>query len=105
MIVETARRLETQGSRPRPGACSQPWTITDIARELRTSPADIYRFFGSKAELDKAVREYKPEEPPENPEPTTPPDSGPPLKPGSVGQALPLPEQDRFVSLWPAKVA
>ena len=30
-------------------------TVADIARELRMSPANVYRFFSSKAEIDQAV--------------------------------------------------
>lgn len=33
----------------------QKTTVADIARELRMSPANIYRFFGSKAEINEAV--------------------------------------------------
>ncbi|ACK52627.1 transcriptional regulator, TetR family [Methylocella silvestris BL2] len=33
----------------------QKTTIKDIARQLRMSPANIYRFFGTKAELNDAV--------------------------------------------------
>ena len=30
-------------------------TVADIARELHMSPANVYRFFGSKAEINEAV--------------------------------------------------
>ncbi len=33
----------------------QKTTIADIARELRMSPANVYRFFSAKAELNEAV--------------------------------------------------
>lgn len=33
----------------------QKTTVADIARELRMSPANVYRFFGSKAEIHVAV--------------------------------------------------
>lgn len=33
----------------------QETTILDIARELRMSPVDVYRFFPSKAEIHEAI--------------------------------------------------
>lgn len=33
----------------------QKTTVADIARELRMSPANVYRFFASKAEINEAV--------------------------------------------------
>ncbi len=47
-IVETAERLFRQIG-------FQKTTVADIARELRMSPANIYRFFGSKSEINAAV--------------------------------------------------
>lgn len=99
LIVETARRLYRQIG-------PEKTTTADIARELRTSPANIYRFFRGKAEIDLAVRAVgEGQPPPEDQEPVPPPDNGPPLAPLGAAAALPLPEQDRFLSLWPAKVA
>jgi AcrR family transcriptional regulator len=47
-IVETANKLfHVYGY--------QKTTVADIARELGMSPANVYRFFASKAELTKAV--------------------------------------------------
>ena len=36
----------------------QKTTVADIARELRMSPANVYRFFGSKAEINGAVANH-----------------------------------------------
>ncbi len=36
----------------------QKTTVADIARELRMSPANVYRFFGSKAEIHEAVARH-----------------------------------------------
>jgi len=47
-IVETAERLFRRIG-------FQKTTVADIARELRMSPANIYRFFGSKSEINAAV--------------------------------------------------
>jgi AcrR family transcriptional regulator len=47
-IVETAERLFRQIG-------FQKTTVADIARELRMSPANVYRFFGSKSEINAAV--------------------------------------------------
>ena len=47
-IVETAERLFRQIG-------FQKTTVADIARELHMSPANVYRFFGSKAEINAAV--------------------------------------------------
>ena len=47
-IIETAERLFR-------GIGFQKTTVADIARELRMSPANIYRFFGSKSEINAAV--------------------------------------------------
>ena len=33
----------------------QKTTVADIARELRMSPANVYRFFGAKSEINEAV--------------------------------------------------
>ncbi|MGA2639230.1 helix-turn-helix domain-containing protein, partial [Methylocella sp.] len=30
-------------------------TVADLARELRMSPANVYRFFSAKAEINEAV--------------------------------------------------
>jgi AcrR family transcriptional regulator len=49
-IVETAERLfRTIGY--------QKTTVADIARELRMSPANVYRFFASKAAINEAIAE------------------------------------------------
>jgi AcrR family transcriptional regulator len=47
-IVATAERLFREIG-------FQKTTVADIARELRMSPANVYRFFGSKAEIHAAV--------------------------------------------------
>jgi AcrR family transcriptional regulator len=47
-IIETAERLFRQIG-------FQKTTVADIARELRMSPANVYRFFGSKSEINGAV--------------------------------------------------
>lgn len=47
-IVATAERLFREIG-------FQKTTVGDIARELRMSPANVYRFFGSKAEIHVAV--------------------------------------------------
>ncbi|HEY8162715.1 MAG: TetR/AcrR family transcriptional regulator [Methylocystis sp.] len=47
-IVATAERLFREIG-------FQKTTVADIARELRMSPANVYRFFGSKAEIHGAV--------------------------------------------------
>jgi AcrR family transcriptional regulator len=47
-IVETAERLFRQLG-------YQKTTVGDIARELRMSPANVYRFFATKAEINEAV--------------------------------------------------
>lgn len=47
-IVETAERLFREIG-------FQKTTVADIARDLRMSPANVYRFFGSKAEIHMAV--------------------------------------------------
>ncbi len=47
-IVETAERLFREIG-------FQKTTVADIARALRMSPANVYRFFGSKAEIHVAV--------------------------------------------------
>jgi AcrR family transcriptional regulator len=48
IIVESAERLFSQVG-------FQKTTVADIARELRMSPANIYRFFSAKAEINEAV--------------------------------------------------
>jgi AcrR family transcriptional regulator len=48
LIVETAERLFRQIG-------FHKTTVADIARELRMSPANIYRFFGAKSEINEAV--------------------------------------------------
>ena len=51
-IVETANKLfHVYGY--------QKTTVADIARELGMSPANVYRFFASKAELTKALEKLK----------------------------------------------
>lgn len=47
-ILETAGRLFKQIG-------FQKTTVADIARELGMSPANVYRFFGSKAEINESV--------------------------------------------------
>jgi AcrR family transcriptional regulator len=47
-IVETAERLFREIG-------YQKTTVADIARELRMSPANVYRFFGAKSEIHEAV--------------------------------------------------
>lgn len=47
-ILETAGRLFQQIG-------FQKTTVADIARELDMSPANVYRFFGSKAEINASV--------------------------------------------------
>lgn len=47
-IIETAESLFRQLG-------FQKTTVSDIARELRMSPANVYRFFGTKAEINEAV--------------------------------------------------
>ena len=50
-IIETAERLFRQIG-------FQKTTVADIARELRMSPANIYRFFGAKSEINEAVGQH-----------------------------------------------
>ena len=50
-IVETAEKLYREIG-------FQKTTVADIARELRMSPANVYRFFGSKAEINGAVASH-----------------------------------------------
>lgn len=47
-IIETAERLFRQIG-------FQKTTVADIARELRMSPANVYRFFAAKSEINGAV--------------------------------------------------
>lgn len=47
-IIETAERLFRQIG-------FQKTTVADIARELRMSPANVYRFFASKSEINAEV--------------------------------------------------
>jgi AcrR family transcriptional regulator len=47
-IVEVAERLFRQVG-------FQKTTVSDIARELHMSPANVYRFFNSKAQINQAV--------------------------------------------------
>jgi AcrR family transcriptional regulator len=47
-IIETAERLFREIG-------FQKTTVSDIARELRMSPANVYRFFATKAEINEAV--------------------------------------------------
>ncbi|WP_374305315.1 TetR/AcrR family transcriptional regulator [Methylocella sp.] len=47
-IVDVAERLFSQIG-------FQKTTVADIARELRMSPANVYRFFSAKAEINEAV--------------------------------------------------
>jgi len=48
LIVEVAERLFRQIG-------FQKTTVADIARELRMSPANVYRFFAAKSEINEAV--------------------------------------------------
>ncbi len=48
LIVEVAERFFRQLG-------YQKTTVADIARELRMSPANVYRFFGAKSEINAAV--------------------------------------------------
>ncbi|MGO9673353.1 MAG: TetR family transcriptional regulator [Methylocella sp.] len=50
-IVEVATRLFGQIG-------FQKTTVSDIARELHMSPANIYRFFSAKAEINEAVARH-----------------------------------------------
>lgn len=50
-IVQTAERLFRQIG-------FQKTTVADIARELRMSPANIYRFFAAKSEINAAVARH-----------------------------------------------
>ena len=50
-IVETAEHLFREIG-------FQKTTVADIARELKMSPANVYRFFGSKAEINGAVARH-----------------------------------------------
>lgn len=50
-IVETAERLYR-------AIGFQKTTVADIAKDLRMSPGNVYRFFGSKAEINAAVAEH-----------------------------------------------
>ena len=50
-IIETAERLFGEIG-------FQKTTVADIARELRMSPANIYRFFGAKSEINAAVARH-----------------------------------------------
>lgn len=50
-IVETAEKLFREIG-------FQKTTVADIARELRMSPANVYRFFASKAEINGAVAQH-----------------------------------------------
>jgi AcrR family transcriptional regulator len=47
-IIETAERLFREIG-------FQKTTVSDIARALRMSPANVYRFFATKAEINEAV--------------------------------------------------
>ena len=48
LIIEVAERLYRQIG-------FQKTTVADIARELRMSPANVYRFFAAKSEINEAV--------------------------------------------------
>ena len=48
LIVEVAERLFRQIG-------FQKTTVADIARELHMSPANVYRFFAAKSEINEAV--------------------------------------------------
>ncbi len=48
IVIEAAERLFAQIG-------FQKTTVADIARELRMSPANVYRFFAAKSEINEAV--------------------------------------------------
>ncbi len=48
LIVEVAERLFREIG-------FQKTTVADIARELHMSPANVYRFFAAKSEINEAV--------------------------------------------------
>ena len=48
LIIEAAERLFRQIG-------FQKTTVADIARELHMSPANVYRFFAAKSEINEAV--------------------------------------------------
>jgi AcrR family transcriptional regulator len=48
LIIEAAERLFRQIG-------FQKTTVADIARELHMSPANVYRYFGAKSEINEAV--------------------------------------------------
>jgi len=48
LVVEAAERLFRQIG-------FQKTTVADIARELHMSPANVYRFFAAKSEINEAV--------------------------------------------------
>jgi len=50
-IIATAERLFREIG-------FQKTTVADIARELRMSPANVYRFFGAKSEINAAVARH-----------------------------------------------
>ena len=50
-IIQTAERLFREIG-------FQKTTVADIARELRMSPANVYRFFGAKSEINEAVMHF-----------------------------------------------
>jgi AcrR family transcriptional regulator len=50
-IIATAERLFREIG-------FQKTTVADIARELHMSPANIYRFFGAKSEINAAVAQH-----------------------------------------------
>ncbi len=69
-IIEAAERLYRKYG-------SQKITVSDIARDLHMSPANVYRFFTSKSEINKAVWLRRP--PPDEPEAIIHPRGGSPL--------------------------
>ncbi len=50
-IIATAERLFREIG-------FQKTTVADIARELRMSPANVYRFFSAKSEINAAVARH-----------------------------------------------
>ena len=69
-IIEAAERLYRKYG-------FQKTTVADIARELHMSPANVFRFFASKSEINEAVWLRRP--PPEEPEAIIHPRGGSPL--------------------------
>src|SRR3984893_4802805 len=52
---DTRKRIDEIAERLFQQMGFQKTTVADIARELRMSPANVYRFFGAKSEINAAV--------------------------------------------------